>query len=512
MISPKDNANRNRRIAKNTGFLYIRMFFVLIVSLYTTRIVLEALGVIDYGIFNVVAGFVSMFSFLNTSMSNGIQRFYNYHMGQPEGINLSTVFNTAVQIQLIIAVLILFLIETVGLWYMYHEMVIPSDRFTSALWVFQFSVASLILIILQVPFSSAIIAHEAMSFFAYISIFEVISKLVIAYLLISFSSDKLILYGFLTFIITLIVFLSNYFYTRKKFQEVVFKKCFNVNEFKSMLSFSGWNICGSFAYLLKGQGLNVLLNTFFGPIVNAARGVSTMIMNAIQSFQSNIVLAFRPQLVQSYASNEIARVEHLFFNLSKISYVLLTMLSVPVIIEINYILKIWLGDNVPDYTAIFSVLTLIDMVILSLNTPVSQVVHATGKMRNYQLSTSLIICMILPISYLFLKLGYNPTIVFIICIIFSVINQIVCLIFLKKIFDYNVVKYITEVILPCLSYSILVTFISFTPIIFMDSSFIRLTIVCLICFGVTVASSVTFILNSKEKQLVIEIIRKRIKK
>ena len=317
-----DNSTSNKRIAKNTIFLYIRMFFVLVVSLFTTRIVLQALGVIDYGIYNVVAGFVSMFAFLNTSMSNGIQRFYNFQMGCNDKGNITKVYNTALQIQALIALILLILLETFGLWYINYQMIIPADRLNAAQWIFQFSVLSLIIIVIQVPYSAAIMAHEKMQFYSYISIVEVIAKLAIAYLLLTVKYDKLVIYGLLSLIVTIIIFTVNFVYAKIKFRDLKFKLFWDKDYLKPMLSFSGWNIFGSFAYLLKGQGLNLLLNAFFGPIVNAARGISNMVMNAIQGFQSNIVIAFRPQIVQSYAAQDINRVTNLFYSLSKISFII----------------------------------------------------------------------------------------------------------------------------------------------------------------------------------------------
>lgn len=497
-----DNSSNNKRIAKNTMFLYFRMGLVLVVSLFSTRIILQALGDEDYGIYNVVSGFVTMFAFLNTSMSNGVQRFYNFSIERKNECSITEVYNTSLQIQAILAVVLLVLLETVGMWYMYNKMVIPVERFNSALWVFQFSVLSLLVIVMQIPYSAAIMAYERMDYYAYVSIFDVLAKLGIAYAIKYSDSDRLLLYGLLNLFVTVIGFTLYFVYAKRQFNEL--KTVFRIKKdlFKPMLSFSGWNVFGSFAYMLKSQGLNMLLNVFFGPVVNAARGVSNMVMSAIQGFQNNIVVAFRPQLVQSYASGDFRRVEKLFFSLSKVSFVLLSLLSIPVIAEIDYILKLWLGSDVPDYTIPFTILVLVNMVISSLNTPVSQVVHATGLMKNYQIGTSLIICSIVPIAWIFLKLGYNATIVYWISLLFTIVNQIICNLLLKKVFDYSLMSYLRSVIFPCLIFVMLAPLLPFLLRSILPCSFVRLVIVS-IC---SVVSSLTIaylsVLDKSEKDMV----------
>lgn len=350
-----DRSSHNKRIAKNTLFLYLRMGLVLVVSLFSTRVVLQALDIEDYGINNVVSGFVTMFAFLNTSMSNGVQRFYNFSLGRKNGYSIKDVYNTALQIQAILAVTLLVPLETFGMWYIHTQMVIPIDRFAAAQWVFQFSVLSLVLLVLQIPYSAAIMAYEKMDYYAYLSIFDVLAKLGIAYIIKYTTFDKLILYGALNMLVSLICFFLYYGYAKSHFQDLKSDFIIRKQLFKPMLYFSGWNGFGSFAYMIKSQGLNMLLNVFFGPVVNAARGVSNMAMSAIQGFQSNIVIAFRPQLIQSYATGDNERVLKLFYNLSKVSFILLAMLSIPVIIEIEYILHLWLGDTIPDYTDSYTV-------------------------------------------------------------------------------------------------------------------------------------------------------------
>lgn len=499
----------NKRMAKNTLFLYFRMGIVLIVSLFTTRIVLQALGVEDYGINNVVCGFVVMFSFLNTSMSNGVQRFYNFSLGCKNEYSVKDVYNTALQIQGLLAIILLFFLETFGLWYIHTQMVIPPERFVAAQWVFQFSTLSLVLLVLQIPYSAVIIAYEKMDYYAYLGIFEVLAKLGIAYAIKHSFVDKLILYGGLNMFVSLICFFLYYFYVKKYFRELKSDLKIRRSLFKPMLSFSGWNIFGSFAYMIKSQGLNMLLNIFFGPIVNAARGVSNMVMSAIQGFQANIVIAFRPQIVQSYAAGNDIRVLKLFYSLSKISFILLSMISIPVIIEIDYILYLWLGDTIPTYTNIFTILVLVNMIIGSLNTPVSQVVHATGKMKYYQIGTSLMICSILPISWICLKMGYEPISVYWVSLVVTLLNQIACNLFLRRVYMYSLREYCMKVIVPCIFFTVIVPIFPFVITVFLPPSFFRLFLTGIVSVSIAILVSYFFILDESEKKMALSFIKRK---
>ena len=505
-------SSNNSRIAKNTLFLYLRMILVLVVSLYTTRVVLNALGVVDYGINNVVAGFVSMFAFLNTSMSNGIQRFYNFKLGKEGEEAFTKVYNMALLIQGILAIVVVILLETVGLWYLEAKMVIPIDRMPTARWIYQFSVLSLVLVIMQIPYSAAIMAHERMNYYAYVSIIEVVLKLAFALWLPHVQNDKLFVYGCYTLGVGVLNFLLYFIYSKHNFKSLKLQRVFHKGLFKDMLSFSGWNILGTFAYMLKNQGLNVLLNAFFGPVVNAARGVSSMISGAISGFQGNIVIAFRPQTVQSYAAGNYSRVKSLMFSLSKISYLMLFMLSMPIIIELPYILHLWLGDAVPDYTVPFTTLILVIMVIGGLNTPITQVVHATGRIRNYQIGTSIVMCSILPISWLFLKLGGSPIVVYVVSLCITCVNQMVCMLILRQEFSYSIKEYLKSVILPCFLVSLVSVIVPIVLRYTIPMSFVRLVLVAVTGVGGVILSAYGFALNAYEKGMVTDFVKKFLKR
>lgn len=496
------NSTANQRIVRNTLFLYIRMGLVLIVSLFTTRIVLQSLGVEDYGIYNAISGFVSMFAFLNTSMSNGIQRFYNFSLGRETYYSVKDVYNSAIRIQVLLAVVLVLLLESIGVWYMHTKMVIPIERFKTAMIVFQLSLISLLIIVLQIPYSAAIMAYEKMDYYAYVSIFDVMAKLGVAYAIKSSSEDRLLLYGLLSMLVSVLGFFFYYIYAKTRFKDLVFVFRVKKQLFRPMLSFSGWNVFGSFAYMLKNQGVNLLLNFFFGPIVNAARGVSSMVMSAVHGFQTNVVVAFRPQVVQSYAGGNYARVKQLFYSLSKISFVLMSILSIPIIFEVDSILHLWLGDTIPDYSSIFTILVLVNMVISSLNTPISQVVHATGKMRNYQVGTSLAICLIIPVSWIFLKLGYDAPTVYWISLFITIINQIVCLVLLKRVFNYSYKEYLLRVIMPCCVFLILAIITPFLITRFVGQSYVRLFVNSLVSLITSIAIAYVVMLEPSEKILV----------
>ncbi len=496
-----DKVSNNKRIAKNTFFLYLRMIVVLFVSLFTTRVVLNALGIIDYGIYNVVAGFVTMFAFLNTSMINTTQRYYNYERGVKNEEGLSIVYNTAIRIQVILAVVTLVLLETVGLWYINNKMIIPVDRVMAANWIFQFSVFSLVLLILQIPYSSAIIAHEKMDYYAIISIIDAILKLGIALVIPFVTTDKLILYGFLLSLLSVFNIICYGVYARSQFPVIRFSKGLNKSYFKDMLSFSGWNVLESVSYMLQGQGLNMLMNAFWGPVVNAARGIAYQIQGAVNGFSANIATAFRPQLVESYAEEDFKRTENLMFSMSKYCYVMLFIISLPIIIEIYQILDIWLKGTIPDYTIPFTVLVLVNMLINSFNMPLTQTIIATGQVSRYQAVRSIINASPLLIAWLFIKMGFGPTVVFVVTIAISVVNQIVSLVLLHEVFSFSYKSYFKFVILPCLLFSLVSPVIPLIVYFQMSKGWLRLLIIGCVSVIVSLLTAYAIVLNKNERTL-----------
>lgn len=494
-------------IAKNSVFLILQTLFVLFISLYTSRVVLKTLGIDDFGIYNVVGGFVSMFAFINTSMINGIQRFYNYELGRNGEVALTRVYNTALIIQSILAILIIILTETIGLWYINNVMVIPSERLVAARWIFQFSIISLVFVIMQVPYSSAVVAHENMGFYAIINILDAILKMAIAIAIPFFSSDKLIVYGFLILLISIINWLLFYSYAKVKYKEIRICKGFNSSQFKEMLSFSGWNLFGSFSGVMKEQGINMILNLFFGPVVNAARGIAYQVNGAMMGFVANINTASRPQLTQSYASGNLDRSIHLMYSMSKIAVVTMALFAVPVIFEVDFILKIWLDTEIPLHTNSFVQLVVINSILLCLNPPVSFLVHATGRMRKFQVVSSLFSLLVLPFSYILLQQGTEPEYVFVLMILFTIIGQWICIHILKQLIDFSSADYIKKVILPLTVFLALVPILPLIPRLLLDESFFRLVLVCALSVISTGVIGYYLVLNQSEKTSVLLLLK-----
>ena len=489
------------------------MLLILFVTLYTSRVVLRMLGVTDYGVYNVVAGFVSMFAFMNVSLSNGMQRFYNYSLGAGEKDGIRRVYVTALTIQAIIAIVLLVLIETFGLWYINNVMVIPSDRVVAANWVFQCSVVSMILMMMQIPYSAVIMAYERMDYYAIVGIVDVFLKLGIVFLLPIISIDRLQLYGLLMLSVAVADFVMYFWYSKRRFKELRFSFFFEKDLFRSMLGFSGWNIFGTFAFMMKGQGLNVLLNAFFGPVVNAARGVAVQVMSGLQGFSANILVAFRPQLIQSYAAGEYDRVRNIFFIESKISYLLLCLMMTPIIIEIDFILDLWLGaDVVPDYTKSFTILVLLNMLISAFHQPLTHIVHATGKQKKFQLLNAIIVCAIVPVSWLFLKMGFDPNSVFVVSLVITALNVVVSVLVVHQQFPFSLRAYLWDVILPCLVVTALMPLLPFCVSKLMGDGFVRLVCVLFAELLVGIPLLYYIALTSAEKILVKSLINKVVRK
>lgn len=498
-----DNRQNNKLIAKNTVLLAIRQVLVMAMAFYTSRITLKVLGVDDFGIYNVVCGFVTMFTFLNGAFATGIQRFYNYEIGNNGKEGANRVFINAFLVQIILAVIIVVLVESVGLWYMYSKMVITAGRFAAAMWVFQISVVSTVVMMLQVPYNAAILAHEKMNFFAFLSILNQILKLIIVIVLQYMTGDKLILYGFLFLLVTFLDLLLNIIYARMNFEEINFKAKFDKFLLKDMLSFSGWNVFGKFSYVMREMGLNLVLNFFFGPALNASRGLAFQVTGALKGFVSNVNVAVKPQLTQSYAQGNIDRTMSLFYSVSKLGFFILFIMVLPVCLEIDFILDLWLGEGAaPQYTNIFIVLVSIMALIDTLNSQVSFVIHATGIMMTYQLVTGLVELLIVPLVYVTLRLGAEPTSVFVVSIVVIGINLVVSLFIMRSIVNISLRFYVKNVLKPL--------FLSiFLPIIL--SSFLFFVIqtgwarFIMVCFISILSSTVTFYimgLNKNEKTLV----------
>ena len=442
-----DTSANNKRIAKNTLMLYVRMLFTMAVSLFTSRVVLQTLGVEDYGVFSVVGGVITMFAFINGGMVSSTQRYLNFEIAKGNAERLRSVFNTALQIHALIAVVIIILGETIGLWFLLEKLVIPEERMTAAMWVYQCSIIACAVNILSVPYNADIIAHEKMSAFAYISILDVTLKLVIVYLLVVSPIDKLIAYAILTLLVQLLI---RYVYTRycnKHFQESFVEWRFNKPLFKEMLSFAGWSFLGNLAAILYTQGLNMMLNIFFGPVVNAARGIAVQVQSAVHQFVSGFQTALNPQITKNYASGDLEQMHSLMFRSARFSFLLLFFISLPVLMETEFLLTIWL-KTVPENAVIFTQLMICISLIFTTANPCAIANQATGKVKVYQMVEGSILLTILPISYMVLKQGYPAYSVFIVHFCVESVAQFARMCMLRKLINLPLRQYFRNIYLP----------------------------------------------------------------
>lgn len=430
--------------------LYIRMLFTMAVSLFTSRVVLQTLGVEDYGIQNVVGGVITMFTFINGGMVSSTQRYLNFEIAKGNAERLRSVFNTAMQIHALIAVVIIILGETIGLWFLLEKLVIPEERMTAAMWVYQCSIVACAVNILSVPYNADIIAHEKMSAFAYISILDVTLKLVIVYLLVVSPIDKLIAYAILTLLVQLLI---RYVYTRycnKHFQESFVEWRFNKPLFKEMLSFAGWSFWGNLAGILYTQGLNMMLNIFFGPVVNAARAIAVQVQATVQQFVSGFQTALNPQITKNYASGDLEQMYSLMFRSARFSFLLLFFLSLPVLLETDFLLTLWL-KTVPDDAVIFTQIMICISLIYTTANPCVVANQATGKVKIYQMVVGGILLLILPISYIVLKLGAPAYSVFIVHFFVESVAQFSRMYMLRKLINLPMWQYMKNIYIPIIT-------------------------------------------------------------
>lgn len=496
------NQDSNKLIARNTLFLYLRMGIVMLIALYTTRVVLRVLGNEDYGVYNVVCGFVAMFGIFNTSFSTCINRFYNYEIGKNTENGVRNVYNSALLIQFILAIAIVFIVEIVGGWYLENKMVLPEGRLSTARWIFHFSMFSMFLTVIQAPYSAAVMAYEKMDYYAIVSITDALVKLVFVIILPFIGGDKLLVYGILMCIIAIINFLMYFVYCKIMFPEIRRHIGYNKGMVKSMLSFSGWSLLDPASYMARDQGTNMVLNAFFGPIVNAAQGIAFQIASAVDSFSGSFATAFRPQIIQSYSEGQHVRTKNLMFSMSKISYLLQLMLVVPIIIEVNYILKLWLGEGYPSYAASFVCVILAIKSIGTLNTPISNVISATGNIRKVKVFSAIVISSVVPIAIVLFKIGFSPIFAYIALLILTIINQVGCVFILHKVCRFITPQdYIKSIIIPLLIHSLLIVAFPLLAWYLLPPSLWRLITVCFLSILATVLSSFFVVLNSTEKQM-----------
>lgn len=478
--------------------LYFRMILTMLVSLYTSRVVLNTLGVEDFGIYNVVGGFVTMLGFLNSSMASATQRFLAFEIGRGDREQLRNVFSMSVNIHFFIVFIILILAETVGLWFVNTQLTISAGRMGAAQWVYQFSILTLMVNMVSVPYNAMIIAHERMNVFAWVSIVEVCLKLFIVFMLQWFGFDKLKLYAVLTFCVSLIIRFIYGIYCSKNFKESKFRYFWDKSLFKTLVSYAGWNLWGNAAFILKSQGVNVLLNIFFGPVVNAARGIAYQVRSAINQFVTNFQMAMNPQIIKSYAVNDLKYMHQLIFRGAKYSFFLLFTLSLPILLETEQILRLWL-KTVPEYTVIFTRLVIINVLIDCISGPLMTAAQASGKIKLYQSAVGGLLILNLPVSYLFLKVGFQPQVTMYISIGISILALMLRLLILKNLVKLKLENFFYQVVLKITVVSFIAVVIPLLFYILMDTSIHRFIIVVL----TAIVSSLNVIfflgLSSEEK-------------
>lgn len=496
-----NTTENNKRIAKNTLLLYFRMLFLMAISLYTSRVVLNALGVEDFGIYNVVGGVVAMFSVLSGSLSSAISRFITYELGKGNQENLNKIFSSAVTIQLGLAGIIILLAETIGIWFLNVKMNIPEVRMEAANWVFQFSILTFAINLISVPYNASIIAHEKMSAFAYISILEAVGKLFIAYLITITPMDKLIFYAILMCVVALIVRFTYGNYCKRHFCECTYHFIWDKQLLKSMFSFAGWNFIGASSAVLRDQGGNVVINLFCGPAVNAARGIAFQVNNAVNQFVVNFMTALNPQITKSYAAGDKGYMMTLIFQGARLSFYMLLLLSLPILVNTHYILTLWL-KIVPEHAVLFVQLILIFALSESISQPLITAMLATGKIRNYQIIVGGLQMMNLPLSYILLRLGYFPEVVIVIAICISQCCLAARLILLRGMIGLSITKYLKNVYLNIIVVSIIAVILPLISAYYIKESFSNFIFISLIAVICTLSSIYFLGCNNQEREFI----------
>ena len=498
----QDTTSNNKRIAKNTIMLYIRMFISMLVGLYTSRVVLATLGVEDYGIYGVVGGVVGMMGFLNASMSGATSRFLTFELGKGDKERLAKTFSSALIVHIGIAIVVLILAETVGLWFLCNKLNIPAERMQAAHWVYQLSILSAMFGITQVPYNAAIIAHEKMDVYAYVEILNVSLKLLIVYLLCIGNFDKLILYASLMLAVSILIMMVYRIYAIRQFPEAHFHWIWDKTYLRPLLSFSGWDLYGNACVIARQQGTNFLINIFYGVVYNAASGIATTVQGTISGLAFNIILAFRPQIIKQYAKGNVEDMSKLVGNAVCFTTILFGCMSIPLILETHYIMKAWLGV-IPEKSEIFCQILLIASFLGLLNNIWNTCIHATGKIKEISIFSGTFFLISLPIIYVVFQFKApveSAYLVFILSIVFVNVSNL--LIIKKKIpklkLNFVFLTYIKVIIVLMASYYITSLFKAQ-----MQETFIRLLVDCFICWIIVFASSFIFILNQKQKKSII---------
>ena len=499
-----------QRIARNTVILYFRMFVMMAIGLYTSRIVLQTLGVKDYGTYNVVGGVVSMFSIVSSSLSTSISRFITFELGRENKERLNSIFSTAINVQLMLSVIVVVLMELVGVWFLNTQMNIPEGRMEAANWVFQLSIVSFVLGLLMVPYNASIIAHEDMGVFAYMTLLDAVLKLLIVYVLYITPFDKLITYAILLFCVSLLMRSIYAIYCKRHYEECIYHFVHDKPLLKEMTSFAGWNFLGNGSWILNNQGVNILINIFFGVTLNAARGVATQVDQMVQNFVRNFMTALNPQITKSYAAGNLEYMHKLIYAGAKYSAFLMLFFVIPICLEADLILHLWLGNVVPDYAPIFVRLTLLSSMCVILGNTLITAVLATGKIRNYELVMGLMALSNFPIVWIAFRMGASPIAAYIVYLCVYFVMIFVRLYLVKDSIKMSAWTYVKEVFVRVTVVCILALSIPLLITYLQEDSFIRLIEVCGTSVLCSIVSIFMFGMKRDEKKLVLNYIKSKL--
>ena len=449
-----NSITNNKRIAKNTIYLYVRMIVIMAITLFTSREILRILGVDDFGIYNVVAGVVVLFHFLQTGLTSAFQRYLAYDIGKGDERQVNRTFCMSVNACMCIAILVILVSETLGLWFVYTQLVIPCERINAALAVYHFTIFTFVFSIFRIPYNAAIVAYERMSFYAYISVIEAALKLFVIYLLLFLPYDRLFIYSLLLLIVSIIIFAIFFLYVNCKFKTCRYKYVWNKGYFFELISFSGWSMVAGIANMTAHQGGNFLLNMFSGLVANAAFGIANQVSIAIYAFSQNFQIAFSPQITKLYAMSEAKELYRLVFRSTLVSYYLILIIAVPFILKADFILGLWL-ESVPEYTVGFCVLILSYQLIDAFQAPLNTLIYSTGNIRNYNIWLSIIIFLNLPLAYLFLKSGFTLYIVLFLRAFINLLTAIIRIFYMNVLMDFPVKEYLKNVVMRMLPVTLL---------------------------------------------------------
>lgn len=506
----QNTSSNNKLIAKNTAMLYFRMLFIMFISLFTSRVIIDALGIVDYGIYNVVGGFVAMFALVSNSLTSACSRFISYEIGIGSQESIQKVFTTTIIIHYLLAIIIAILCEGFGLWYINNKMLIPVDRLLAANYVFHISVLNFCTNLITIPYNAAIIAHNRMKIFAYVSIFEGLGRLAICYLVMYVPSDRLVSYAWFYLGIQFIVRLIYQYYCRKKIIKGPIKFVFDVDLLKRIFSYSGWHIIGNSIALVNRQGADLILNSFFGPVLNAAKGISNQVLAAVSGFAGNFMVALNPQITQSYARGDYSYMINLIDRGARFSFYMMLMLSLPIILNTDYILEIWLND-VPEFSSPMVKISLITAMVGVLSNTLIVAQNATGKIRTYQIVIGGILLLNLPASFFFLKFGASPLAVLIVALFIEVCCLIGRLVVIRRnINAFNSIDYLIKVVGNCCKVALISSIIPVIVVFYMGKniySFLIVSVISVICTAIVIA----FIGCSKgERKFLFELVKSKV--